>query len=412
MTTRNLFASSSSGQTGAANPFASSSSKPNPFGGGGTSTSGTSPFGGGGSTSTTTQPANPFGSMGGANTTTSNIMYLSSNNPNRHSKLSTFPEHIKKGFYFIENKFENNERYQDAFTKESVSTNEDMTELKDQTNEAVKSVKSAWNALSNVNHQVKVLQEELENNQNVVDEMRYVLDQINKGSTNLDVPSTFFVNLLSQFESRLSQYKKRIEEMEEIINSSLEKENQKQRLVQEGNVEDEAMEYEDQNQGGSTNSSLLYQVLHLLYNNFCTVANQIEAVNEMVEAKELKMKKFLERNSSMTQNEIERLFEFKESESDTMMKSLNALATKNSIKSFEELSLDDRMDDPRKLGKKRKAYDVQLIPGETDRMSSMYSPYESHKRYRTRDDLEGTAYYSKRRNDFGMRGLYTERKYF
>lgn len=48
---------------------------------------------------------------------TSNIMYLSSNNPNRHAKLASFPDNIKAGFYFIENKIENNERYMNAFSK-------------------------------------------------------------------------------------------------------------------------------------------------------------------------------------------------------------------------------------------------------------------------------------------------------
>ena len=200
------------------NPFWGAA-KPNPFGGTGT---------------TTTQPQNPFGALGMGSAESSNIMYLSSNNPNRHSKLSTFPENIKKGFYFIENKFENNDRYLEAFSKGKKTTwptyklylahsTEDMIELKNQTAEAVKSVKSGWNALNNINIQVRMLQLELESNHNVVDEMKFVLDKIKKGSDDISIPSTFFVSLLGQFESRLSQYKKRIDEMEEIINSSLEK---------------------------------------------------------------------------------------------------------------------------------------------------------------------------------------------
>lgn len=125
--------------------------------------------------------------------------------------------------------------------------------------------------------------------------------------------------------------------MEEIIDSSLEKENQKQRMMQEGGYMDDIAE---DGQGVSSNSNLLYQVLQLLYNNFCLVANQVEAVNEMVEAKELKMKKFLERNTSMTLSDIENLFEYKESESDTMIKNLNALSVKNNERST-LLSLDD-----------------------------------------------------------------------
>lgn len=235
-----------------------------------------------------------------------------------------------------------------------------MIELKNQTAEAVKSVKSAWNALNNINIQVRMLQLELESNHNVVDEMKFVLDKIKKGSDDISIPSTFFVSLLGQFESRLSQYKKRIDEMEEIINSSLEKENQKQRLMQEGSAAvDDPMGYDD-SQGVSTNSSLLYQVLHLLYSNFCVVANQVEAVNEMVESKEAKMKKFLEKNSSLSQGEIEKLFEYKESESESMMKNSDW----STLMAFDKFSLDEKKEDERRLGKKRKAYETLLIQGE------------------------------------------------
>ena len=148
--------------------------------------------------------------------------------------------------------------------------------------------------------------------------------------------------------------------MEEIINSSLEKENQKQRLIQEGSAAvDDPMGYDD-SQGVSTNSSLLYQVLHLLYSNFCVVANQVEAVNEMVESKEAKMKKFLEKNSSLSQGEIEKLFEYKESESESMMKNSDW----STLMAFDKFSLDEKKEDERRLGKKRKAYETLLIQGE------------------------------------------------
>lgn len=249
----------------------------------------------------------------------------------------------------------------------------------------MKSVKSAWNALSTVNHQVKALQEELESNQRVADEMALALKHIKNGDEEFDIPSTFFSNLLSQFENRLSQYKKRIDEMEEIINSSLEKENQKQRSLQEGTMNDDAMGLGEDGQGDSTNSSMLYQVLQLLYNNFLSVANQVETVNELVETKELKMKRFLERNTSMTLNDIESLFEYKESESDAMIKNLNALSVKNqersALRSFDDLSLDDRRDDSRVLGRKRKAYDTALISKQDDRDRDLYSPLDSRKRY-------------------------------
>lgn len=249
----------------------------NLFGGGSTSASGTNPFGGGGASS------NPFGggsaannSSAGANQSSypaammnpgmidqSNIMYLSSNNPNRHSKLSIFPDNIKNGFYLIENKFENNERYMEAFNK--AYSKDDMTELKEQTEEAVKAVKSAWNSLSSVNTQVKMLQEELEKNQTVTSEMKLALKNIKNGDDEFEIPSKYFDDLVTQFEVRLTQYKKRIEEMEEIINSSLEKEkHQNQYMTEEGN---EGSNLQDV-QGNSNNSDMLYQVLKLLYDNF------------------------------------------------------------------------------------------------------------------------------------------------
>ena len=236
----------------------------------------------------------------------SNIMYLSSNNPNRHSKLSTFPENIKKGFYFIENKFENNDRYLEAFSKGKKDNLANRLTLFSSFNWRYDRTQKSNCRSSKISKKCVECSEQhkyssqdaptgVESNHNVIDEMKFVLDKIKKGSDDISIPSTFFVSLLGQFESRLSQYKKRIDEMEEIINSSLEKENQKQRLMQEGSAAvDDPMGYDD-SQGVSTNSSLLYQVLHLLYSNFCVVANQVEAVNEMVENKESKMKKFLEK---------------------------------------------------------------------------------------------------------------------
>jgi hypothetical protein len=254
-----------------------STSTRNLFSGGATSASGTNPFGG------ENKNTNPFGSSSAVNTSStnanqgsypvammnpvmidqSNIMYLSSNNPNRHSKLSTFPDNIKMGFYLIENKFENNERYMEAFNK--AYSKDDMTELKEQTDEAVKAVKTAWNSLSSVNTQVKSLQEELEKNQTVTSEMKLALRHIKNGDDEFEIPSKYFDDLVMQFEARLTQYKKRIEEMEDIINSSLEKEkNQNQYMNEEGN---DGSNFQDA-QGSSNNSDMLYQVLKLLYDNF------------------------------------------------------------------------------------------------------------------------------------------------
>lgn len=255
--------------------------------------------------------------------------------------------------------------------------------MKDQTNEAVKEVKSAWKALTNVKSQVKLLQEELEQNQRVAEEMVLTLKHIKNGDEEFDIPSTYFANLLTQFESRLSQYKRRIDEMEEIINSSLAKETQRQRMAQEGSINDDVMGNDADGQGDSHNFALLYQVLQLLYNNFCSVANQVEAVNEMVESRELKMKKFLERNTSMTHNDIESLFEYKESESETMMRNLNSLAVRNNersaLKSFDDLSLGDKREDPRMIGRKRKAYETSLITRQEDRLKDLYSPLDTQK---------------------------------
>jgi DNA repair exonuclease SbcCD ATPase subunit len=177
-------------------------------------------------------------------------MYLSSSNPNgmignsitgenRHTKLASLSDNIKAGFYFIENKIENNERYMNAFNKGRDSYNsldyssEDMNELKEKTNEAVKEVKSAWKALSSIKSQVQLLHEELEHNQRVAEEMVVILKHIKNGDEEFNIPSNYFSNLLSQFENRLNQYKRRIDEMEEIIINTNQAREQKQMIGQE-----------------------------------------------------------------------------------------------------------------------------------------------------------------------------------
>lgn len=93
---------------------------------------------------------------------------------------------------------------------------EDLPELKVQTSSALKAVKNAWNALANVNLQVKNLQQDLEKNQDVVQEMKYMLHEVKNGNSTHQIPAKFFVDLLEEFEERLNQYKKRIEEIEGI----------------------------------------------------------------------------------------------------------------------------------------------------------------------------------------------------
>lgn len=97
----------------------------------------------------------------------------------------------------------------------------------------------------------------------------------------------------------------------------------------------------------------------------------------MVESREHKLKQYLERNSTMTLNEIEAVFEYKESESEAMIRSLNSLAIKNNersaLRSFDELSLDDKRDDTRMLGRKRKAYETSLISRQDDYKDSYLS---------------------------------------
>jgi len=189
--------------------------------------------------------------------------------------------------------------------------------------------------------------------------MKYLLHEIKNGNPTHKIPSNFFEDLLEQFESRLTQYKKRIDEVEEILNASIEKESFRKRLTQDGTY----IEDMDVDQQEST-ASLLYQVLHLLYQNFCTVSNQVEFVNEMVESRVLKIKKYWEQSTRMTNAEIEDLFEYKESESDTVIKDLNKLASKNNEKStfkaFDRMSLDTE-DDKSQIGRKRRAGEIPLI---------------------------------------------------
>ena len=120
------------------NPFSTNQTSNNPFGNSSNNTNSANPFGG---NSSTDNNANPFNMVGmGANESS---MYLSSNNPNRHAKLNTFADNIKAGFYFIENKLENNERYRDAVDKNLLEYASMRNSLKEETNEALKAVKGA-----------------------------------------------------------------------------------------------------------------------------------------------------------------------------------------------------------------------------------------------------------------------------
>lgn len=155
-------------------------------------------------------------------------------------------------------------------------SSEDMTELKEKTNDAVKEVKSAWKALSSIKSQVQLLQEELEHNQRVGEEMVVILKHIKNGDEEFNIPSNYFSNLLTQFENRLNQYKRRIDEMEEIIINTNQAREQKLKIGQDDGMSGIFQEklakfnplgYEEE-QTEASKFALLYQVLQLLYNNF------------------------------------------------------------------------------------------------------------------------------------------------
>lgn len=338
-----------------------------------TSSSSTSAFGGGQKSSGFGSSSSMFGSKSTAATgqstgsvinpgaDTSNIMYLSSNNQHKYSKLSTFPDNVKAGFHFIANIFENNDRYMQEFKK--LYSPDDMAELSEASNEAVKAVKSAWTSLSTVNTQLRSLQNELETNKTVCEEIKLALKTLKEGDEQVDFPSTYFQSLISQFEARLSLYQKGIDEVEELIDSSIQKESERS-LMERGVLNDD---FGYEGQSDLSNTSLLYQVLQLLYDNFMSVANQVEAISEMVDTRVIKTKRYLERNTNMSLNEIEKLFEYKESESDAMINNLNSLSVRNTEKSIlrglDRLSLDES-DTSFEPGMKRRAYETSLISNE------------------------------------------------
>ena len=122
----------------------------------------------------------------------------------------------------------------------------------------------------------------------------------------------------------------------------------------------------------------------------------------MVEDRELKMKRFLERNTSMHTIEIEQLFEYKESESDTMIRNLNSLGLKNSeraaLQSMDDLSLEDS--DKTKITRKRKKYDTVLVGRESDNpMGSQNREFDPYVR-------------SKRRKEYDVRTSSSERRWY
>ena len=82
--------------------------------------------------------------------------------------------------------------------------------------------------------------------------MSYSLNEIKNGNSDYQIPTNFFVELIEQFESRLNQYKKRIAEIENLLDLTLEKESEMD--LEAGNQESPVEE--------------LYQVLNFLYQNF------------------------------------------------------------------------------------------------------------------------------------------------
>jgi hypothetical protein len=95
----------------------------------------------------------------------------------------------------------------------------------------------------------------------------------------------------------------------------------------------------------------------------------------MVEDREIKMKRFLEMNSSMHTVEIDQFFEYKENESDAMIRNLNSLGAKNiersALRSFDELSLEDG-ENKNNISRKRKQYDTILVNKERSKFISIY----------------------------------------
>ena len=89
----------------------------------------------------------------------------------------------------------------------------------------------------------------------------------------------------------------------------------------------------------------------------------------MVQIREIKIKNFLANGgSSLSNSEIENLFEYKPNESDAVVKDLNNLATKNSEKNtfnaFGSMSLGGSADDENvAIGRKRRTNDIPLVSG-------------------------------------------------
>lgn len=134
----------------------------------------------------------------------------------------------------------------------------------------------------------------------------------------------------------------------------------------------------------------------------------------MVEDREIKMKRFLERNTSMHTVEIDQLFEYKENESDAMIRNLNSLGAKNTersaLQSLDDLSLDDS-DNKLNVRRKRKQYDTMLV----GRESGIYSASNNN----SNDSQLGSQnrqyepnYRSKRMKEYDGRTASSERRWY
>ncbi len=214
-------------------------------------------------------------------------------------------------------------------------------ELKEERTEAMKSLKEACNAVSQLDGQLKSLEEERNTNQKAVEEMQKMWTTLVESNHQIELPSNYLTNLIGQFEGKAKQYSQQIEEMEKMYEAS------------QSSMSQDEEGYEK-----------IFRVIQMLYENMLIVADGVQYVQSLIDTRVKEMTEYLLLNSNLSPTEVNKIFEYKESYSDEMTKKINSLNQSNFEKqatySMNRLTLDSQ---PKTGTKRTYESDIPLVGG-------------------------------------------------
>lgn len=125
------------------------------------------------------------------------------------------PKEVQAVAFIIQAAYSNNDEIRkDIEKKLAEEVPNELKALKEEKVETHKSLKSACNALNEVDAQLTTLREEQTFNLKSADEMRRMWQTIKDGREQVEVPSEYFKSLVVEFDAKMKKYTRQIEEME------------------------------------------------------------------------------------------------------------------------------------------------------------------------------------------------------